>query len=182
MRITVIGRGNVGGGLAKRWRDAGHDVQELGREGGDASGADVLLLAVPGGAVPEALANVSGIEGKLTIDATNRMGMPPPEGFNSNAAYVKSVTGGPTAKAFNINFARLYDDIGNQRVKAGNFLSADDDAREVTEQLIRDAGYEPIYAGNLDVAGAQEDAIPFVFALGTNFGPFFYRFWKPGEL
>ena len=37
MKITVIGRGNVGGGLAKRWRDAGHDVQELGRDGGDAS-------------------------------------------------------------------------------------------------------------------------------------------------
>ena len=43
MRIAVIGRGNVGGGLAKRWRDAGHDVQELGRDGGDASDADVLL-------------------------------------------------------------------------------------------------------------------------------------------
>ena len=37
MKITVIGRGNVGGGLAKRWRAAGHEVQELGRDGGDAS-------------------------------------------------------------------------------------------------------------------------------------------------
>ena len=31
MKITVIGRGNVGGGLASLWREAGHEVQELGR-------------------------------------------------------------------------------------------------------------------------------------------------------
>src|SRR5215475_14382131 len=36
MKITVIGRGNVGGGLARRWREAGHEVEELGRDGGDA--------------------------------------------------------------------------------------------------------------------------------------------------
>ena len=39
MRITVIGRGNVGGGLARRWEQAGHEVTTLGREGGDASDA-----------------------------------------------------------------------------------------------------------------------------------------------
>jgi predicted dinucleotide-binding enzyme len=26
MKITVIGRGNVGGGLADRWKKAGHEV------------------------------------------------------------------------------------------------------------------------------------------------------------
>ena len=41
MKITVIGRGNVGGGLASLWREAGHEVQELGRDGGDASSAGV---------------------------------------------------------------------------------------------------------------------------------------------
>jgi predicted dinucleotide-binding enzyme len=51
MKITVIGRGSVGGGLARLWRSAGHEVTELGREGGDASDADVLLVAVPSGAI-----------------------------------------------------------------------------------------------------------------------------------
>src|ERR1700749_4217159 len=41
-RITVIGRGHGGGGLARRWREAGHEVEEIGRDGGDASAADVL--------------------------------------------------------------------------------------------------------------------------------------------
>ena len=59
MRITVIGRGNVGGGLGKLWREAGHEVTELGRDGGDASDADVLLVAVPGSSIADAVDKVS---------------------------------------------------------------------------------------------------------------------------
>lgn len=54
-----------------------------------------------------------GHEGKTVIDASNLWGAAePPTGFDSNAEYVKSVTGGPTAKSFNINFAALFDRIG----------------------------------------------------------------------
>jgi predicted dinucleotide-binding enzyme len=41
MHVTVIGRGKLGGGLARLWREAGHDVDELGRDGGDAGGAHI---------------------------------------------------------------------------------------------------------------------------------------------
>jgi predicted dinucleotide-binding enzyme len=44
MNTTVIGRGNVGGGLAGRWERTGHIVRKLGREGGDASDADAALM------------------------------------------------------------------------------------------------------------------------------------------
>ncbi len=57
MNITVIGRGNVGGGLAGRWRKAGHEVQELGKDGGDASNAHAVLVAVPSGVIGDALGN-----------------------------------------------------------------------------------------------------------------------------
>jgi 8-hydroxy-5-deazaflavin:NADPH oxidoreductase len=119
MRITVIGRGNVGGGLARLWRDAGHEVQELGRDGGDASAADVLLVAVPGLEIANALGKVTGIEGKVTIDATNAF-RGRNEDFESNAHEVRSIVGGPTAKSFNLNFATVYDEIGNQRVRPSN--------------------------------------------------------------
>ena len=56
MKITTIGRGNIGGGLAGLWKKAGHEVTSLGHEGGDASGADVVLVAVPGDAIEAALA------------------------------------------------------------------------------------------------------------------------------
>jgi predicted dinucleotide-binding enzyme len=71
MKITTIGRGNVGGGLARLWEGAGHDVTTLGHEGGDASDAEVLLVAVPGVVITEALGRVTGIDGKAAIDATN---------------------------------------------------------------------------------------------------------------
>src|SRR5262249_58710114 len=69
MKIATLGRGNIGGGLGKIWRGARHEVRELGREGGDVSDADVILVAVPSGAIAEALGKVTGIEGKPTIDA-----------------------------------------------------------------------------------------------------------------
>ena len=112
MKIAVIGRGNVGGGLADLWEGAGHELQRIGQAGGDVSEAEAVVVAVPGGAIAEALDNVRGVEGKTVIDATNRVGVEPPEGFSSNAEYVKSRTNGPTAKSFNINFASLYDRIG----------------------------------------------------------------------
>ena len=45
MKITVVGRGNVGGGLAHRWEQAGHEVRTLGSDGADASDADVIVVA-----------------------------------------------------------------------------------------------------------------------------------------
>lgn len=182
MKITVLGRGNVGGGLAQKWRDAGHEVQELGRDGGDASDSDVLLVAVPAGEIANALGTVTGIEGKLTIDATNAL-RGRNELFESLAHEVKSIVGGPTAKSFNLNFANIYDEVAAQRVRPSNLFCAEDDAREVTEQLIRDAGYEPVYAGGLDKARMLEDHLELLFAVNqAGLGPFFVRYAKPGEL
>lgn len=180
MKITVIGRGNVGGGLAKLWRNAGHDVTEVGKDGGDASGADVVLVAVPSGAITDALGKVEGLDGKVTIDATNHFqGERPP--FDSLAHQVKSIVGGPVSKAFNLNFAVLYDEIGKQPLKPSNIYCGDDEAREVTEQLIRDAGYEPVSAGGLENARTQEESLALLIAISrAGGGQPFYRCWRPG--
>jgi 8-hydroxy-5-deazaflavin:NADPH oxidoreductase len=77
MKVAVVGRGNVGGGLADLWERAGHEVRRVGREGADVSDAEAVLVAVPGGAIAEALDNVQGIEGKTVIDATNLWGVDP---------------------------------------------------------------------------------------------------------
>jgi 8-hydroxy-5-deazaflavin:NADPH oxidoreductase len=182
MNITVIGKGNVGGGLARLWRASGHDVQEIAREGGDASNADVLVIAVPSGSIAEALGKVSGIDGKPTIDATNAFAGRNDE-HESLAHEVKSIVGGPIAKSFNLNFASLYDEVANQRVRPSMPYVAEDDARDVTEQLIRDAGYDPVSAGGLDKARMLEDTLGFIFAINqAGLGQFFYRIAKPGEL
>jgi predicted dinucleotide-binding enzyme len=183
MKIAVVGKGNVGGGLADLWEKAGHDVTRIGRDGGDVSDADAVLIAVPGGSVAEALDSVQGIEGKTVVDATNLIGSEPPAGFASNAEFIKSKTNGPTAKSFNINFANIYDRIGEARARPGNLWCGDDDARDVVERLNGDAGFDPIYVGGLDQSGPQEAALGIWFAINqAGMGPFFYRMAPPDQL
>jgi predicted dinucleotide-binding enzyme len=183
MKIATLGKGNIGGGLGEFWEKAGHQVTRLGRDGGDVSDADVVLIAVPGGSVADALDKIKGIEGKITIDATNVIGAAPREGFASNAEYVKSRTSGPTAKAFNINFATLYDQLDQTRVRPSNLWCGDEEAREAVEELTRDAGYDPVYAGGLENAALQESFINLVFAITqAGMGPFVYRMAPPDQL
>jgi predicted dinucleotide-binding enzyme len=178
MKITTIGKGNIGGGLANLWQQAGHEVTTLGREGGDAADADVVLVAVPSGSISDALAKVNGLAGKVAIDTANAFAGRN-EQYESLAHEVKAHTNGPVAKAFNANFAVLYEQISEQRVRPGCLYAADDEAREVTEQLIRDAGYDPVGLGGLENARALEDFVPGVLAKA---GQVFYRFAPPGEL
>jgi hypothetical protein len=133
VKIAVIGKGNVGGGLADRWEKAGHEVQRFGRDGGDVGDAEAVLIACPGPAVPGVFESVSGLDGKTVIDATNLIGAQPPDGFASNAEFIKSRTGGPTAKSFNLNFAALYDKIAEATETPGNVWCGDEEARTIVE-------------------------------------------------
>ena len=178
MKITTVGRGNIGGGLARLWEQAGHDVTTLGRDGGDASDADVVLVAVPSDSVSDALGKVTGLDGKTAIDTVNAF-HGRNEQYESFAHEVKEHTNGPVAKAFNANFAALYDQVGEQRARPSQLYAADDEARDVTEQLIRDAGFEPVSVGGLENARALED---FVGGVLGKIGRVFYRFAPPGDL
>src|SRR5713226_7966828 len=163
MNITTIGKGTIGGGLARLWEQAGHKVSSLGRDGGDAADAEVVLVAVPSGSISEALAKVTGLEGKIAIDAANAFAGRD-EQYESFAHEVKSHTNGPVAE---------------QRVPPSSLYAAEDDARDVTEQLIRDAGYNPVSLGGIENARALEDFVPGVLG---KVGRVFYRFAPPGDL
>jgi len=58
---------------------------------------------------------------------------------------------------------------------------ADDEACEVAEQLIRDAGYDPVRVGDLSRAREFEDAVWLLLGVQP-VGRTFYRFAAPGEL
>jgi 8-hydroxy-5-deazaflavin:NADPH oxidoreductase len=182
MRITVVGRGKLGGGLADLWERAGHQVTRLGHDGGDVSDADAVLVAVPGGAIADAFDRLRGFEGKTMIDATNLYNVTPPSGFASNAEFVKSKTKGPTAKSFNVNFASLFGRLADARARPGNLWCGDDEAREVVERLNRDAGYDPVRTGPLESAAAQEAVIGVIFGIAEEMGPYVYRFAPVDQL
>src|SRR4051794_9284838 len=181
MKIAVVGKGNVGGGLGDLWEKAGHDVARIGTEGGDVSDADAVLVAVPGPAVADALDHVQGLNGKTVIDATNLIGAEAPSGFGSNAEFVKSKTNGQTAKSFNLNFANQYGKLGQAKSRPSNVWSGDEKARGVVEQLSRDAGYDPVHMGGLDKAATQERGIDVLFALSQANGPFVFRIARPNS-
>src|SRR5438876_3750567 len=178
VNITTIGRGTIGSGLGRIWEQAGHKVTLLGHDGGDASGADAVLVAVPSGSISDALAGLTGLKGKIAIDATNAF-TGRDDQYESLAHEVKAHTNGPVAKAFNANVGVLFDQVAKQRVPPGCLYAADDEAREVTEQLIRDAGYEPVNLGGLESARPLEDFVTGAFA---KVAPIFYRFAAPGDL
>jgi predicted dinucleotide-binding enzyme len=98
MRIAILGAGNVGGTLGRRWAEAGHDVK-FGVRRADAGAAavkggqglpprasvvapaeavrdaNVVILATPWGAVGDALreagADAGALDGRPLLDATN---------------------------------------------------------------------------------------------------------------
>ncbi|MFJ3407089.1 hypothetical protein [Promicromonospora sp. NPDC090134] len=184
MNITVIGRGNIGGGLADLWERAGHRVTRLGHDGGEAGAAEAVLLAVPGTAVEAALSSVKGLEGKAVLDATNLYGdARPPAGFASNAEYVKAVTGGPTAKAFSTNFAALFGQVAAARVRPSNLWAGDDQVEGLVTQLSLDAGYEAVRLGDLGMAATQEGLAGVLFSVAqSGLGQFVYRMAAPEQL
>jgi predicted dinucleotide-binding enzyme len=185
MKITTIGRGTIGGTLARLWTTAGHEVTELGRDGGSAADADVVLLAVPSDAVPAALRSVSGLEGKVVLDATNRLGeQPAPSGYQSVAEYVKATTGGPTAKAFNLNFGKLFEQASAAANRPQNLWVGDEEARAAVEQLTHDMGMEAVYGGPLARAATQEAFALMLMSIvkDADAGLLFYRFAPPSEL
>jgi 8-hydroxy-5-deazaflavin:NADPH oxidoreductase len=184
MKITTIGRGNIGGTLGRLWAAAGHEVTELGRDGGDASDADVVLLAPPGTVVPEALAGVSGLEGKVILDATNRIGDDAlPSGYGSIAEYVKVTTGGQVAKVFNLNYGSILKQAAASVNRPGNLWVGDEGARAAVEQLSAEIGMEALYGGPLERAATTEAFVEVLISIRQELGDaVFYRFATPENL
>ena len=99
MEIAVIGAGNVGGTLGRRWVRAGHavtfgvrnpsdpKVASLLRDSGPGANADpvsecarraaVVVLTVPWESAEHALREAGDLRGKILIDATNPVVMTP---------------------------------------------------------------------------------------------------------
>lgn len=179
MRIAVIGTGNIGGTLGSRWRAAGHDVG-YGSRGGSGAGpggapvrpvaaaladAEVVLLAVPGGAVGEVItANAAALGGKVVIDAVNRMGQPE---VNSHAAIATAAPDARYVRAFNtLGWENFADPVPGTEL----FFAADPAAREAAEELIRTVGLGPQFVGGPDAATIVDGLLPLWFSLVQQHG------------
>ncbi|MEA2284896.1 MAG: 8-hydroxy-5-deazaflavin:NADPH oxidoreductase [Solirubrobacteraceae bacterium] len=161
--IAVIGSGNIGATIGEAWRRAGHDVVYASRSPepprtvaiADAiAPADVVLLAVPGGAVPELLTEYgAALDGRVVIDATNDVGG---ERLNHADAYADLAPGARFARAFNTLGFEMFADpqIGGE--VADLFWCGPEDAG--VEQLIADVGLRPVRVGDVDAVEVVDGA------------------------
>src|SRR4051812_9967586 len=118
MKIAVIGTGFIGGVLGRALSTSGHDVTFGSRhpDNDDVAGdgassvatvagalaeADVVILAVPGAAVPSLVDECGDLlRGQLVIDATNQMGRP--------------VANARSALPADIRYARAFNTLGGE--------------------------------------------------------------------
>ncbi|HEX5618217.1 MAG TPA: NAD(P)-binding domain-containing protein [Solirubrobacteraceae bacterium] len=174
-RIGVIGSGNIGATVGEAWRRAGHDVRYASRSPepprtvaiADAiAESEVVLLATPGGAVPELLADHGpALDGRIVIDATNDIGA---ERLNHADAYVASAPGARFVRAFNTLGFEVFAEPSFGSEVANLFWCGPDDAG--VEQLIADVGLQPVRVGDIDaievVDGATRLWLTLVFQQG----------------
>ena len=174
MKIAVIGTGHIGGTIGQQWHAAGHEVVYGSRAqsgtgpggapvlpvGGAVTGADVVVLAVPGGAVAEVVAALGGaLAGKVVIDAANRMGQPE---ANSRSAVAAAAPGARYVRAFN---TLGWENFADPPPGAVLFFAADPGARPVAEELITAVGLEPVFAGDADACSTVDAVLPLWFTL-----------------
>ena len=179
MRIAVLGTGDVGGALGKRWAEKGHqiifgsrhpgsnDVRELLAEAGPnakATGytqavqaADVSVLAVPWEAARPLLESVGDWTGRILIDCTNPItpDMQLAVGTTTSAAEQIAgwAQGAYVVKAFNTTgWNNMVDPIYHgERITM--FICGDNaKSKDIVTGLAEDLGFEVVDAGDLTAA------------------------------
>ena len=153
MNVGIIGAGNVGGALGKRWAAAGHkikfgvgdaakpDVRQLLQDcGGDVSAGsiadaaqfgEVVVLTTPFAAAQAALQSAGDLTGKIIVDCTNPL-KPDLSGLSighdtSAAEQVASwAAGAHVVKCFNTTGANNMDNPVYPEGKPVMFCCGDD--------------------------------------------------------
>jgi predicted dinucleotide-binding enzyme len=171
MKIAVIGAGNIGGTLGRKWAEAGHEVVYGVRSPGapgtahvaDAvAGAEVVVLAVPGAAAKDVLASLGGaLAGKVVIDATNDV-----QGEGTLHALEGITEGAHPVRAFNTLGWENFADPVFDGVRADLFYAAEEGrGKDVAEKLIEDVGLEPVWLGGVEAFAAVDSLTRLWFLL-----------------
>ncbi len=172
MKIAVLGAGRVGSTIGKLWHAAGHVVTfgarhatrpralaaELGERAhaasvaGAVAAAEVVLVAVPGPAVTDALQAAGPVDGRIVIDAANSFG----HQQLSMRSLADAFPQARWVRAFNSLSVNVMTDDNHREPPWVLFLSGDQQAKPVAAQLIRDAGFDPVDLGGIDDSQLQD--------------------------
>jgi 8-hydroxy-5-deazaflavin:NADPH oxidoreductase len=178
VRVAVLGAGRIGGNVARLLAGAGHELtlafardraaleQLAGGIGAAAAdpaeavaGADVVVVSVPWGVLPHALAAAGSLAGKVVVDTTNQFGAGPKPAAGETAAAFNAarMPGARYTKSFNTLTSAFQAEVAHREPRVVQWLCGDDPhAVEVTSGLVRDAGYEPVLLGGVAGCAVME--------------------------
>ncbi|MCC4115833.1 NAD(P)-binding domain-containing protein [Aromatoleum toluclasticum] len=177
-RIGIIGTGRIGGALAELWAKAGHELLISSRHPDDlkplaarlganvrvgtpreaAAFGDVVLIAVPYGALPQVGRDYAGLMARKVVLETGNprrerdgpMATPALE-RGTGVASAEYLPGVRLVRVFtSVPYLALRSEAHRNGERIGVPLAADDqDALAVAARLVEDAGFEPVPVGGL---------------------------------
>jgi 8-hydroxy-5-deazaflavin:NADPH oxidoreductase len=182
MHIAIIGTGNVGGTLARKWAEKGHTIH-LGVQNKDTfkgkaleslpgisvhpvaeavALSEVVVLATPAMAAVEVAQSLGPTEGKVLIDTMNIVMGRGPAGFsNTSDAILAHTDSKDVVKCFNTTgFNNMADPVYGDRT-LDMFVAGDSPkGKAAATRLALDAGFGQCY----DVGGNDKFALMEQFA------------------
>src|SRR5712672_1716476 len=180
MTYSIVGSGAIGSALAGHFASKGIDVSLANNRGPgsltDIVGklgskvkaatveesllADIVILAIPFPAVPDAVSKISDWGGRIVVDATNAVDLPAFTPTNlggrlSSEIVAQAVPGARVVKAFNTLMAAV---LASNPAEAGGkrviFMSSEDaEANAVVSALCERLGFYPINLGRISEGG-----------------------------
>lgn len=175
MKVAIIGTGNMGAGLAATLAAAGHEVSIGARDlakaaalankvghgamgGGIAAAAklaDLVILALPFGAIADAIKQAGDLAGKVLVDISNPISADYKElviGHTTSAGeeIQKLAPQAKVVKAFNTIFAQLLAPESRPNKTLQVFVAGDDAAAKASvSELAKSVSFEAVDAGPL---------------------------------
>jgi predicted dinucleotide-binding enzyme len=186
MKIGVIGIGEIGGTLARRWSEKGHSVRVANSRGPEAvkqfadaigadaadvygavEGADVVLLSIPFPAVaklPDDLFSRAA-EGVVIIDTGNYypdvrdQHIPEIDAGMPESVWISQQLGRQIFKAFNSILFHSLSELGKPEGSPDR-LADDAPAKQIVMGLVNEAGFDPVNGGSLEESWRQQPSTP----------------------
>jgi 8-hydroxy-5-deazaflavin:NADPH oxidoreductase len=175
MKIGVIGGGRVGSALAATWSERGHEVVVSSRAtvAQTAAASEIVILATPAVGATDALGRIGDLESKVLVDATNNL-----SGGPAGLEIAALIPHARYVKAFNSVFSTFMHDTPPDPPASLVYCGDDFEAKAIVEQLVVDAGFEPVDAGGAECTPLVEAFAKLVIgiAYAQGRGPFVYRF------
>jgi len=170
MKFGFIGAGEVAQTYAKHFVRHGHEVVLSNSRGSDsltelvrgigpnakagtvkeAAKQDIVILCVRWPQAKQALAEVSGWNGRILVDATNRPLDEDTKGKTSSEVIASYVPDARVIKALNTLVVKWIQDFSTKKPQSVLFLSGDEaDAKQKLARALEETGFIPLDLGGL---------------------------------